>query len=106
MSEKLKPCPFCGGKATQRDNSLAGWMVFCDTAGCRVVTETAPFDTRDQAIEAWNNRAAEARIRREAIEECEFIVDAHIALHRDNGTDATRAPLEAVAKRLRALAEK
>ena len=63
--EKLKPCPFCGGKAT-----VMSWE-FTDEMGYNVVcnsNEKCPyfpmfdppdypmFDTKKDAIKAWNTR--------------------------------------------------
>ena len=52
----LKPCPFCGGKATV-DNIGDGtipfpYRVFCTT--CYVETDT--YKSRDEAIASWNYR--------------------------------------------------
>jgi hypothetical protein len=59
---KLKPCPFCGGKAKLLPihNLCAetfGWLVKCNP---KVITDscvTLRGDTRKQAINAWNRRA-------------------------------------------------
>lgn len=64
MSEELKPCPFCGGKATvlrdyiesddetiYEDFSVAHW---CDLMTHRV--RTKKFKTESDAISAWNRR--------------------------------------------------
>ena len=54
MSNDLKPCPFCGGKANRR--IVDGWEricctnVSCQTTGGRHVGE-------QDAIAAWNRRA-------------------------------------------------
>lgn len=54
MSNKLKPCPFCGGKAkifaTPDD---FGYGVECEN-DC--IFFFGQFDTRERAIEAWNRR--------------------------------------------------
>ena len=53
MSE-LKPCPFCGGEAELMVGKYYGtkW-VECKT--CHA--ESDAFDTRAEAIDAWNRRA-------------------------------------------------
>ena len=51
MSNELKPCPFCGGKAELK-NDLQDRVVCTD---CRA---NGPyFLTSNDAIEAWNTRA-------------------------------------------------
>ena len=69
MSEQeLKPCPFCGSKAkyTYHSNAnLSGWQyfadhwVYCDNdkeGVCAV--HQGMFETKEQAITAWNTRHA------------------------------------------------
>lgn len=56
MSEKLKPCPFCGGEAIRgiacHVHEDYAFRVECRE--CKIVT---PFyDTEAEAIEAWNRR--------------------------------------------------
>ena len=59
-SKKLKPCPFCGGKAEIMKMGYPHW-IYCLKCGARVhgyVTETK---TNEKAsIEAWNRRADDA----------------------------------------------
>lgn len=51
--EDLKKCPFCGGKA-----EIVGYKIFWVI--CKECTaETKSFDTREEAIEAWNRRVKE-----------------------------------------------
>lgn len=71
--EKLKPCPFCGGEATVADDSGRHGEMFsvwhqCPNDGGRfnrygsvdaLIIDTGWYDTREQAIEAWNRRAGE-----------------------------------------------
>lgn len=67
MSE-LKPCPFCGGEAKithdTRDMITDEYRVKCLICGTILrhrVTEywvDSVFDTKEQAIEAWNRRVA------------------------------------------------
>ena len=57
MSE-LKPCPFCGGEGCLQRHDFVGYTdtfgVVCLDCGC----ETRQFyDTKKDAIEAWNRRA-------------------------------------------------
>ena len=52
--EKLKPCPFCGGKAVVElcgKGNFAHWCVWCN---CGVLKQD--HKTEAEAIEAWNTR--------------------------------------------------
>jgi len=57
---KLKPCPFCGGKAEiikclRRGISIT-YTVSCGAGGCMANISYCP--SEDAAIKAWNRRAA------------------------------------------------
>lgn len=54
MTEKLKPCPFCGGKAGIQ-SAFGQHKVIC--LSCGVVSET--HDEKEKAIEVWNSRPIE-----------------------------------------------
>lgn len=63
MTEKLKPCPFCGGEASVKYAALVsgfpcGYWVGCDNGDCHenIECSTYAFDTEAEAIEAWNRR--------------------------------------------------
>ena len=58
MSNKLLPCPFCGGAGTLVV-FLESRMVICDK--CKATTATG---SRDEAIEAWNTRAPDPRVEK------------------------------------------
>lgn len=49
--DKLKPCPFCGGKALLW--GFIGYVVKCTLCG----VETIIYETEEEATEAWNRRA-------------------------------------------------
>ena len=51
--EKLKPCPFCGGKAMERKSNRF-YYVFC--TNCHV--KTVDSITQDGAIATWNRRTS------------------------------------------------
>lgn len=66
MSEweiKLKPCPFCGGKAHIEEKVTLGgssivW-VECESCGARLpdIYVKSSYCANDKAAEAWNRRA-------------------------------------------------
>lgn len=65
MSDKLKPCPFCGEEATIRIfKGKNGWRdryaVICryDEGGCGA--ESGLYHSEEEATESWNRRAIEA----------------------------------------------
>lgn len=68
MNERdLKPCPFCGGTPTMRDVDIkalggTGYCVECMNEDCMVNVCTRRFDTEDEAIEAWNQRAGGIKV--------------------------------------------
>lgn len=60
MREKLKPCPFCGGRAIrftlQDEINFGGDVIGCeDCDACSRVV----FGEKDGLIEAWNRRVGE-----------------------------------------------
>jgi len=67
MSEELKSCPFCGGKAIVDTDDKFAWVhcVNCDsgTAGWRNRT-LANKDSINTAIRIWNTRPEEPRCDR------------------------------------------
>lgn len=56
MSEKeLKPCPFCGGNASQPENTSTGrpeWKIGCTTMFCTSIKRV----TKRDAVNDWNTR--------------------------------------------------
>ena len=61
MNEKIKHCPFCGGKAKLLDwpvenNTHTLYAVVCHNSKCYINPESPYYDTLEEAIEAWNRR--------------------------------------------------
>ena len=70
MSEaiKLKPCPFCGGKAIMKTDpdipGLNGYQIGCESKatqyhcpGC--ISTSAHYWNKEMAVSSWNRRAGE-----------------------------------------------
>lgn len=62
MSEKLKPCPFCGGEGYifgGKNMFIGGIKYFprCRTKDCVGNNGWVGFNTEYKAIKAWNRRA-------------------------------------------------
>ena len=60
MTEKVKHCPFCGGKAyikTWRDFTTGAhcYAIMCTQCGCWI----NDYNILEEAIEAWNKRTYE-----------------------------------------------
>ena len=60
--EKLKPCPFCGGKAGLTDVGNEGefedWIVECPSCHIAMLYhDDGCTSTKDEAVIAWNRRA-------------------------------------------------
>lgn len=62
MSETLKPCPFCGSEAKIVHFSQDACYVKCENYDCMAGQKV--YDTKADAIAAWNNRTAVADITR------------------------------------------
>ena len=57
-SEKLKPCPFCGGKAKIKFGSdIFGFEKYYGWCNCGTITKRC--NKKEEAIAAWNWRADE-----------------------------------------------
>lgn len=57
MSDKLKPCPFCGGEAILRmqNADYIPDMYAVECHSCKYITDF--YTNSGKAIEAWNRRA-------------------------------------------------
>lgn len=67
----LKPCPFCSNRSPQvQSNDMGDWYVICrsddlDDTFCEAKTSDRNCESREQAITAWNRRAAIAAVEAE-----------------------------------------
>jgi Lar family restriction alleviation protein len=57
IDDKLKPCPFCGGKAKHMtiepdENMRSGYFVYC--LNCECATPVVPLPVN--AVDIWNRR--------------------------------------------------
>lgn len=60
-SDRLKPCPFCGGEAEIDQAEDGGYFVQCLTSVCRASSQMRYAhgdDPRPLLLEAWNRRPA------------------------------------------------
>ena len=57
MTDKLKPCPFCGGEAQCVTHHLygkvRGYSVACSYGCCE---QTVTYSSKQGAIKSWNRR--------------------------------------------------
>lgn len=59
MTDKLKPCPFCGGLGELIRETVAEeilYAVACSCWHCKVGPITDWYQTKEHAIEVWNKR--------------------------------------------------
>ena len=59
MSEELKPCPFCGGRAHILEVDLESSVRCASPRECRIAPATDWSVDENQLIEAWNTRKPE-----------------------------------------------
>lgn len=59
---KLKPCPFCGGKAIVDGCDDTLWIVICKECNASIGYK----ETEQEAIDAWNTRKGETFTKSEA----------------------------------------
>lgn len=67
---KLKPCPFCGGKAKiiecKENINIGGSVIECSKC---MASSHVEFGFKENLKSSWNTRANEAEIRNKALEE-------------------------------------
>lgn len=56
MSEKLKPCPFCGGEAKIQEYNGGFAAVGCSNGRCYMHPHAFGFASAEDAIQKWNRR--------------------------------------------------
>lgn len=54
---KIKPCPFCGGKADVDVGNYGGLVCYCK----KCFSQGKQCNTKEEAIEWWNRRADDGR---------------------------------------------
>lgn len=62
--DELKPCPFCGGRASARrfDGKFFDvYKVYCMNEDCYIEPATRPYYSKKEAIEAWNRRVDDGK---------------------------------------------
>ena len=107
--DKLKPCPFCGGKVGIHSTPAIFsegdmYRAFCVERPCKVQPATLYQNTEEKAIAAWNNRPD---IRRETSEKCAEIARKQAWSHACEGFEnGPELNSDAIYKDIRALADK
>ena len=56
ITPELLPCPFCGGKAKLDGAVNKVFWIRCNNKDCEVGCITCDFETKAEAIKAWNKR--------------------------------------------------
>ena len=56
ITPELLPCPFCGGKAKLDGAVNKVFWIRCNNKDCEVGCITCDFETKAEAIKAWNTR--------------------------------------------------
>lgn len=103
---ELKKCPFCGGGAKADwyidDGNETHWFIYCCDCSCELSFNAKI--SKEQAIEAWNNRVTEADIRAKAIaefaEKMKWEIKNSIGISK-RVADFTRAVIDMVAEQLK-----
>ncbi len=63
--DELKPCPFCGEEArldiSEEKSCETTYDIDCYGKGCFRPINNFPFESKEQAIKAWNRRIGSAK---------------------------------------------
>jgi Lar family restriction alleviation protein len=93
MSAELKPCPFCSSQNAAPYSVKSCHSVLCTACG----GEGPEADSEEEAIEAWNRRAASGMQGMEAPSKCDWPV---CAVHHPCERKCEREPEKAECRRL------
>ena len=74
MTEKLKPCPFCGGEAEVR--MFTATLSFVQCKSC--LAGTSGFLSEHEAVNSWNRRYTVLRMVRQVIKKWLTILQTKI----------------------------
>lgn len=64
---ELSPCPFCDSDARVWEVLENRWRCFCTKSDCIVSVGLLVYATRQQAVAAWNARAAQSKAEVEVV---------------------------------------
>lgn len=82
MSEQLKLCPFCGGKAEIIETIFYDYKVACEECGASI----PHCDSEEMAIKAWNRRKDEQIEYERASEQREHDILYEPTYNEDDGS--------------------
>lgn len=91
MTEKLKPCPFCGGEAELR---TIGKLAYVECSICHCQTDGVYYKQKKEEIKRWNNRLYPWHMGRPT-EDGEYVCTVKI-----NTTGRDGKPFESIANHL------
>lgn len=62
MTDKLKPCPFCGGQPiVEYGNGIKKYWICCQNEKCRIQPTTDAHKNKGVVTREWNRRADNER---------------------------------------------
>lgn len=97
LTEELKPCPFCGGKAEWGTRACNIASIMCSACGAIIEgPESRNYDAASaSAVEAWSRRSPDALLRGSVAE--------HLETKRAERSQVTDAKVERAARALNPL---